>query len=111
MERHDGNVRAAARAAEVDRVYLYRLLHKHGLRDPMPHARFHATIEQTTVHTPGLPNLLTAMIEEIEERLERAASVEPALPTPARVGTSADFMGQSCIAACCCVAQAATGAN
>jgi DNA-binding NtrC family response regulator len=30
--RHDGNVREAARAAGVDRVYLYRLLWKHGLK-------------------------------------------------------------------------------
>ncbi|MFO0684001.1 MAG: sigma 54-interacting transcriptional regulator [Sandaracinus sp.] len=32
MERHDDNVTAAARAADLDRVYLYRLLWKHGLR-------------------------------------------------------------------------------
>jgi len=33
---HDGNIRAAARAAGIDRVYLYRLLWKHGLREPAP---------------------------------------------------------------------------
>ena len=30
--RHEGNVREAARAAGVDRVYLYRLLWKYGLK-------------------------------------------------------------------------------
>jgi two-component system response regulator GlrR len=34
MERHDGNVAAAARAAGVNRVHFYRLLWKHGLRTP-----------------------------------------------------------------------------
>jgi two-component system, NtrC family, response regulator GlrR len=29
---HDGNIRAAARAAGIDRVHLYRLLARHGLR-------------------------------------------------------------------------------
>jgi DNA-binding NtrC family response regulator len=29
---HEGKVAAAARAAGIDRVYLYKLLHKHGLR-------------------------------------------------------------------------------
>jgi DNA-binding NtrC family response regulator len=29
---HQGKVAAAARAADMDRVYLYKLLHKHGLR-------------------------------------------------------------------------------
>lgn len=32
LEAHDGNVRAAARAAELDRVYFYRLLWKNGLK-------------------------------------------------------------------------------
>ena len=32
MQRHGGNVSAAARAAEVDRRHLHRLLKKHGLR-------------------------------------------------------------------------------
>jgi DNA-binding NtrC family response regulator len=32
LERHEGNVSAAARAAEVERHHLYRLLWKHGLR-------------------------------------------------------------------------------
>jgi DNA-binding NtrC family response regulator len=29
----DGNLRKAARDAGIDRAYLYRLLHKHGLKD------------------------------------------------------------------------------
>jgi two-component system, NtrC family, response regulator GlrR len=33
LARHGGNVTAAARAAGVDRIYLYRLLWRHGLRD------------------------------------------------------------------------------
>ena len=32
LERRDGNVTAAARAAQVDRIYFYRLLWRHGLR-------------------------------------------------------------------------------
>jgi len=32
LEEHDGNVAAAARAAEMNRPYLYRLLRRHGLR-------------------------------------------------------------------------------
>jgi len=33
LERHDGNVSAAARAAEMDRKYLHRLAKKHGLKE------------------------------------------------------------------------------
>jgi DNA-binding NtrC family response regulator len=33
LERHAGNVAAAARAAGVDRMYFYRLLWRHGLRE------------------------------------------------------------------------------
>jgi two-component system response regulator GlrR len=33
---HKGNVSAAARAAEVDRIHFYRLLWKYGLRDHVP---------------------------------------------------------------------------
>jgi DNA-binding NtrC family response regulator len=33
LERHGGRVSTAARAAGVDRVYFYRLLWKHGLRE------------------------------------------------------------------------------
>jgi two-component system, NtrC family, response regulator GlrR len=29
---HEGKVAAAAKAAEIDRVYLYKLLHRHGLK-------------------------------------------------------------------------------
>ena len=36
LERHGNNVAAAARAAGVNRVHLYRLLWKHGLRDQDP---------------------------------------------------------------------------
>ena len=36
LERHDDNVAAAARAAGVNRVHFYRLLWKHGLRQPDP---------------------------------------------------------------------------
>jgi len=32
LAQHDGNVRSAARAAEIDRIYFYRLLRKHGLK-------------------------------------------------------------------------------
>jgi transcriptional regulator of acetoin/glycerol metabolism len=32
LARHDGNVSAAARAAGVDRIHLYRLLWRNGLR-------------------------------------------------------------------------------
>jgi DNA-binding NtrC family response regulator len=32
LSRHDGNVTAAARAAAIDRMYLYRLLWRHRLR-------------------------------------------------------------------------------
>jgi DNA-binding NtrC family response regulator len=34
LQRHDDNVADAAQAAGVNRVHLYRLLWKHGLRDP-----------------------------------------------------------------------------
>ena len=34
LERHDGNVSAAARAAEMDRKYLYKLARKHALKPP-----------------------------------------------------------------------------
>jgi transcriptional regulator with GAF, ATPase, and Fis domain len=33
LERHDGNVSAAAREADMDRKYLYKLAKKHGLKD------------------------------------------------------------------------------
>jgi len=33
LRKHNNNVSAAARAAEVDRIHFYRLLWKHGLRD------------------------------------------------------------------------------
>jgi two-component system response regulator GlrR len=36
LAQHKGNVSAAARAAEVDRIHFYRLLWKHGLRDHVP---------------------------------------------------------------------------
>jgi DNA-binding NtrC family response regulator len=29
---HQGNISRAARAADMNRVYLYRLMHKHGIR-------------------------------------------------------------------------------
>ena len=32
LARHDGNVTAAARAAGIDRIHLYRLLWRNGLR-------------------------------------------------------------------------------
>ena len=32
LDRHDGNISAAARAADMDRKYLYKLARKHGLR-------------------------------------------------------------------------------
>lgn len=32
LEQHDGNISAAARAAEMDRKYLYKLARKHGLK-------------------------------------------------------------------------------
>jgi DNA-binding NtrC family response regulator len=32
LTEHDNNVRAAARAAGVDRIHFYRLLWRHGLR-------------------------------------------------------------------------------
>src|SRR5262249_55390855 len=32
LRQHDDNIAAAARAAGIDRVYLYRLLERHGLR-------------------------------------------------------------------------------
>ena len=32
LEKHDGNVTRAAEAAGLSRVYLYRLLRRHGLR-------------------------------------------------------------------------------
>ncbi|MDB4973585.1 MAG: Type fimbriae expression regulatory protein PilR [Myxococcaceae bacterium] len=32
LERHDGNISAAARAADMDRKYLYKLAKKHGLK-------------------------------------------------------------------------------
>ena len=32
LAEHGGNIRAAARAADIDRVHLYRLLARHGLR-------------------------------------------------------------------------------
>jgi DNA-binding NtrC family response regulator len=34
LQHHAGNVTAAAKAAGINRVYLYRLLWKHGLREP-----------------------------------------------------------------------------
>jgi two-component system, NtrC family, response regulator GlrR len=34
LARHNGNISAVARAAEIDRVHLLRLLDKHGLRKP-----------------------------------------------------------------------------
>ena len=34
MKEHGGNVTAAAKVAGVNRVHLYRLLWKHGLREP-----------------------------------------------------------------------------
>lgn len=37
LERHGQNVSAAANAAGVNRVHMYRLLWKHGLRVPEPH--------------------------------------------------------------------------
>ena len=33
LERHDGNVSAAAREADMDRKYLYKLAKKHGLKE------------------------------------------------------------------------------
>ena len=33
LERHDGNISAAAREADMDRKYLYKLAKKHGLKD------------------------------------------------------------------------------
>jgi two-component system, NtrC family, response regulator GlrR len=36
LDAHQGNVRAAAAAAGIDRVYLYRLLWKHGVRQQGP---------------------------------------------------------------------------
>ncbi|HMJ51427.1 MAG TPA: sigma-54 dependent transcriptional regulator [Polyangiaceae bacterium] len=36
LRKHNNNVSAAARAAEVDRIHFYRLLWKHGLRDHNP---------------------------------------------------------------------------
>jgi DNA-binding NtrC family response regulator len=33
LERHDGNISAAAREAEMDRKYLYKLAKKHGLKE------------------------------------------------------------------------------
>jgi ActR/RegA family two-component response regulator len=32
LERHDGNISAAARAAEMDRKHLHKLAQKHGLK-------------------------------------------------------------------------------
>jgi transcriptional regulator of acetoin/glycerol metabolism len=32
LQRHDGNVSAAARDAEMDRKYLYKLAKKHGVK-------------------------------------------------------------------------------
>ncbi len=34
LDRHDGNISAAAREARMDRKYLYDLARKHGLRGP-----------------------------------------------------------------------------
>jgi DNA-binding NtrC family response regulator len=31
LDRHEGNVARAAQAARMNKVYLYRLLHRHGL--------------------------------------------------------------------------------
>jgi transcriptional regulator with PAS, ATPase and Fis domain len=39
LSRHDNNVTAAAKAAGVNRVYFYRLLWKHGLREPISDAQ------------------------------------------------------------------------
>jgi transcriptional regulator with PAS, ATPase and Fis domain len=39
LRRHDGNVRVAAQAAGVDRIYLYRLLWRYGLREAPPRPR------------------------------------------------------------------------
>jgi DNA-binding NtrC family response regulator len=36
LDRHGQNVSAAANAAGVNRVHMYRLLWKHGLREPEP---------------------------------------------------------------------------
>ena len=39
LRQHDNRVSAAARAAGVDRIYFYRLLWKHGLRQREPNLR------------------------------------------------------------------------
>ncbi|MFT3921285.1 MAG: sigma-54 dependent transcriptional regulator [Myxococcales bacterium] len=44
LERYENNVTAAARAAGVNRVHFYRLLWKHGLREPDPSAMSHSQI-------------------------------------------------------------------
>jgi DNA-binding NtrC family response regulator len=44
LKRHDNNITAASRAAGVNRVHFYRLLWKHGLREPEPGAMHNSQI-------------------------------------------------------------------